>query len=761
MSKPGGALSPEQIKAAIEEELKKASPDWQLIEQWSRARVESDPDNVRFTVDAGHIQRLGAELVGKQDTALSELIKNAYDADATRVVLTFSKHHQPGGTLIIEDDGSGMQDEIIRSSWMRISTASKVDQPLSPLYRRVRAGRKGIGRFSVQRLGKWLYLETRPRGSTTGFRVKFSWDEEFRAGRDLNDVFSQIERFEKAAEECGTTLRIVDLRDGWSEAALAKVWRSVLLLQPPFPIARTDPAAEQPTSADPGFAVSINGTSRDAKRSEYSIETSFLSQAFATISASIGEDGRATVRVISPKSNLDDSQEFDQRFLVTGPVSLNASYFIYLPATLSGMNMTSAAELGRLFGGIRIYRNGFRVLPYGEAADDWLKLDIDVSRRDLLVPANNRNFFGHVELSTDVNPLFEETSSREGLLENEAYGELMQFVRHAVEWAAKRVAAARNRKQDAGQRDFIPEPRRPSEYIRTVRENFGLTSTSNPDAAQADRLLAKAEAIATEFEQRVEEQRAASLEYEEMLRLLASLGLSISVFGHEVKGARDALRARLDLLEDAIQTVSEASQKAALQRQFAELKVGSDRMFDIGGYISGLMSTTESRQLRSLSLSGALNRFATQFSEYMSRQAIEFEVDVEPPSLRTTPMHGSELDSVLLNFLTNSIKSMRNARVKDRKVRMDARQDGRYVVIGFEDTGPGITEADRNRVFDAFYTTTMAADEDGVAGPGTGLGLKIVSDIASSYGGSVSVEEASLGYGCRFEFRVLSLREEA
>lgn len=754
-------MNAEKIKAAIEKELKKPAPDWQLIEQLSRARVDSDPDNVRFTVDAGHIQRLGAELVGKQDTALSELIKNAFDADATKVELTFSNYSRPGGRLIIQDNGMGMQEEIIRSSWMRISTMSKVDQPLSPIYRRIRAGRKGIGRFSVQRLGKRLELETRPKGVAYGFRVTFSWDEEFRAGRDLNEVFSQIERFEKPTDDCGTILRIIDLRDGWSEAVLAKVWRSVLLLQPPFPIARTKPVGDGLPSEDPGFAVVINGVSHDAKRSEYSIETSFLSQAIATITASIDEDGCATVRVVSPKSNLDDSQVFDKRFLVTGPVSLNASYFIYSPETLSGMNQKTAAELGRRFGGIRIYRNGFRVLPYGEPADDWLELDIDVSRRHLLVPANNRSLFGHVELETDANPLFEETSSREGLLENEAYLELKEFVRDAVEWAVKRVAFVRNRKQDAWQRGFISEPRRPSEYLRSVREKIGISPTSSSDAAQTDRLLANAEAIATEFEQRVEERQAASLEYEEMLRLLASLGLSISVFGHEVKGARDALRARLDLLQDAISTIEDERSKTDIERQFEELKLGTDRMFDIGGYISSLMSTTESRQLRSLSVSGALQRFTDQFNEYMKRQKIAFEVDVEPISLRTAPMHGSELDSVLLNFLTNSIKSMRNARVKDRRVRMDARPDGRFVVIGFEDSGPGIASSDRERVFDAFFTTTMAADDDGLAGPGTGLGLKIVSDIASSYGGAVSVEDASPGYGCRFEFRVLALGDDA
>ncbi len=119
------------------------------------------------------------------------------------------------------------------------------------------------------------------------------------------------------------------------------------------------------------------------------------------------------------------------------------------------------------------------------------------------------------------------------------------------------------------------------------------------------------------------------------------------------------------------------------------------------------MSSTESRQLRSLSVLGALRRFADQFSDYMRKQAVSFDIDVQPPTLRTTLMHSSELDSVLLNFLTNSIKSMRQAKVLDRRVRMDARPDGAHLYHGFEDNGLGIDEKSRARVFDAFYTTTM------------------------------------------------------
>lgn len=745
-------MADKTVRELIAEELRKSDPDWSLIENASRGQVDSDPNTVRFTVDAGHIQRLGAELVGKQDTALSELIKNAFDADATSVTLTFRSQDRAGGSLTISDNGSGMSDDVIRSSWMRISTASKVDQPLSPLYRRVRAGRKGIGRFSVQRLGTRLRLETRPRGAQVGFRVFFNWDEEFRPGRDLNDVFSRIERFDKETGDMGTILEIDDLRDAWNDQAIARVWRSVLLLQPPFPIS-TRAADVADRRHDPGFGVVINGTSREDKKTEYSIERSFLSQAIATVTASVDDAGVAVVRVVSSKLDVDDTQTFTERYLVTGPVQFSAHYFIYGSDTLSGMTQNAAAEMGRTFGGLRVYRNGFRVLPYGQASDDWLKLDIDVSRRDLLVPGNNRNFFGHVELTTDDNPLFEETSSREGLLENEAFQELRRFVRNAVEWAAKRIAAVRNRKQDAGQKGFVAQPRRPSELLRGLIDGLGPTSQRAGIAPEA---VAAAAAVASEYEDKVEKERAAALEYEEMLRLLASLGLSISVFGHEVKGAKDSLSARMALLADVIAEVGEEGLQSRLERQHGQLQTASDRLFDIGGYIAGLMSSTESRQLRSLSVLGALHRFADQFSHYMRKQGVTFDIDVQPATLRTTLMHSSELDSVLLNFLTNSIKSMRQAKVTSRRVRMDAHPDGAHLVIGFEDNGLGIDETSRARVFDAFYTTTMAADDDGIAGPGTGLGLKIVSDIATSYGGTAVVADPSAGYTCRFEFRILA-----
>lgn len=717
--------------------------------------VQLDTDAVRFEVDARHIHRLGFELVGKQETALSELIKNAYDADSTRVTIDFSNYEHPGGHLIVTDDGHGMTEQVIRDTWMRLSTADKEDNPVSPGFCRSRAGRKGIGRFAVERLGKQLVLETRVEGAMQGTRVSFNWDADYTHGTALTRIPNRIERFDKSVEESGTTLIIDDLRDRWTEKQFERVWKSVLLLQPPFKVARKHRGRgdESFCLPDPGFEVVINGQTGEQQGEELSLEKNFLVHRVAVIRGRIGNDGKATFFVDSDKANLHDQQQDDApAYWLIGDLEFEVSYFIYSSEFISGVSVRKAQQIGETYGGIRIYRDGFRVLPYGEPHDDWLRLAYDTGRRSLLMPANNSNFFGHIDLSSTDNPYFEETSSREGLIENEAYEELQKLVRRCLEWAAKRMASVRGRKESASQKDFVSRLRKPSEATQELLEDLADTGeVGGPRIAETVQRLEEVKEEQQRFEAESEVREAEHARYEEMLRILASLGISIAVFGHEVKGAITHVRGAMSGVEDAIKHKGLAGGDIAANLESARTAV--DGLSELGGYVVDLVDQSKAKNKKEVALHAAINRFIDHFKAHLDARGVVFEVTVEPSFLRTTSMHRSEIDSVLFNFLTNALKSMDRANSRVRKIRITAQSRDGCAVISFQDTGGGIADEIRDRVFDAFFTTShYSADE--VAGPGAGLGLKIVHDIAAANGGFTRVADPDAGYACKLEFGV-------
>ncbi|MEN6420480.1 MAG: ATP-binding protein, partial [Smithella sp.] len=107
-----------KLKAELNRELQKENSDNNLILSLSQTIANLDENQIRFSIDAGIISRLGKELVGRLQTAVSELVKNAYDADATEVKLFFENASQEGGSLWIEDNGIGMTREQLINGFM-------------------------------------------------------------------------------------------------------------------------------------------------------------------------------------------------------------------------------------------------------------------------------------------------------------------------------------------------------------------------------------------------------------------------------------------------------------------------------------------------------------------------------------------------------------------------------------------------------------------------------------------------------------------
>jgi signal transduction histidine kinase len=707
-----------------------------------------------FGVDARHIRQLGQELVGDRVTAVTELIKNSYDADATQVRLSFTGAvGDTRGTLEVVDDGSGMTLDDLRGGWMRVSTARKEDEAVSPRFGRRRSGRKGIGRFATETLGRRLELRTTVSGDTARLVVIFDWENAYPAGEELSTIANRYTIETAPADEHGTRLRIVGLYDVWDMPARTRVNKAVRLLQPPFPVVPADRVVDSADGEpDPGFVVYVDVDGRPEKLAIDGYDD-FLAAATARMTATVDAAGAVTVMTDSPRLGLHRTAELSERFPGPGPFRVEASYFIFLNETLGSVTLTVARAMAAQYAGLRVYRDGLRVMPYGEIGNDWLGLDeLASSRSGVLVPVANNNWFGQIAISRVTNPDLRDTASREGIVDNDALRQMRGATRAALLKTATDVAEVRQRKVSSR------GPRAPTtrdELLRKMQKDIADVAERELSGSEATRLVdvvasaittSASEARASDSDERA--QVAALLGELELLRILASLGTSIAVFSHEVRSVLNTATAALDVVLHGFGEAG-AGGNAPID-SVHDARTAVQDLADLAAYIDAYVSASRRREREPQPLSAVLREFVDQLSGHLARN-VDFEVRVHPISLRTETMARSELVAVLINLLTNAVKAM-DAEGGERRISIDAAGEDREVVVRFQDTGAGINATLVDRIFDAFVTDTASSISE--LGAGTGLGLKIVRDIAEANGGSVAVADADDGYRTCFEVRL-------
>lgn len=390
-----------------------------------------------------------------------------------------------------------------------------------------------------------------------------------------------------------------------------------------------------------------------------------------------------------------------------------------------------------------MYRNGFRVLPYGERGDDWLSLDLSTRRRSILPTHTNQNFFGFVEISEDSGN-FEETSSREGLLNNDAFVELQNFIYRALVNAVVKIAEVRNVKIVSGQKQkengtWEDINVRIKNIVFTLSElDKELATGGNTVEAQRKRqkVIVNLKKEVDEVDKLQKKAQKKQIKDTAMLRVLGSVGLTVGQFIHEVKNHFISINKEIDLLNN-VSDIQEVHQHTAiLSSNFRNLNT-------YVSYFDKVISNNVVRELRPLDLRSEIGRFVNSMKEDLKRVGIELiEPIIHGYFLYTIPMHPSELSSVLFNFYTNSRKAIKRANANG-KIMIECGTSGDIVYLEFSDNGDGVPKEIEDRIFDEFFTTTSAKSLDSIDSTnevtGTGLGLSIVRDIVKSYRGTVRI----------------------
>lgn len=573
------------------------------------------------------------------------------------------------------------------------------------------------------------------------------------------EIASRLEHVPKEQEH-GTTLIIDELREGWSDQEIARVYRYIEDLIQPLSLFK-----KQLTSpSDPGFQAVFCRLIGGKEIVVASEEKMVFDYALATVTGEVDDIGRGKWSVKSPQLKLAESNRISTvehspgvAFEFIRDIKFTAYYFIWSTAYVAGHQLARLQELAAIRGGIRLYRNGFRVLPYGEASNDWLGLDAAYRKREVLPPIGNSNWFGFVEIHDTEGKCFDETSSREGLTKNVFYDELVEFLAGSLKAAVLRIAAARGKKQKAGQKGYKKKaPASPPAGLAQAAVDLRKTAESlqrDGDAAAARALQGVAiylETVAVESQNLIQELA--------MLRVFASLGLTIGIFTHEVRTRLTALRCDVHELFDTKSTKEEFEE--GLVTVDTHLKM----LQSYSSYFDSTISASVQRELHPQEVSEIVHSFVREFSPVIKRKGILFqEIDIEA-DLHTRPMHRSEWASILANLLTNSVKAIKRAGRGDKgKLLIKGWREGNTLFIDFCDNGDGIPKENEERIFDAFFTTTRIAksttsEVDELTG--TGLGLKIVYDIVSSTGGAIYVAAPPKNFATCFRIEIPAATEK-
>lgn len=758
----------------IREELSKILVDdptnYSKILELSSILSSFDNENVRFSVDAGVIDRLGSELVARQETAVSELVKNSYDADATKVNIKFENSDDIGGTLYIEDNGTGMNREQLINGFMRISSSSKIHNPFSDTYKRKRAGQKGIGRFAVQRLGEKLTITTQTENDNIALVLSINWNE-YANDLDLNSITNKIFSKSKTKDK-GTILKIEGLKDKWSEASIKRVYKYIGDILQPFPLSDIEEELDdEEFNLDPGFKVNFFKIVNGRQINIADEKTMVYNHATAIIDGWIDRDGFGLYSVESNKLAINeignissDPDKDDIPFSQLKNIKFRAYYFIYNTNLIPKMQETSIRKIARTQGGIRLYRNGFRVLPYGEPNSDWLGLDASAVKRSILPVHSNMNFFGFVELKDRENK-FKETSSREGLLENEGLIELRNFVYRTIITAIIKVAEVRNVKIVSGQKEYdgIYE----SVEVRIKNIAFTLEEldrelekeTGNIEVRKRrKKKIDQVKKEIAELQKAQEDEKEQFLKERSMLRVLSSVGLTIGLFLHEVK---DYI---LNMDNNVSFLIEKLNNDQVVLNRLTLLQSNIESFNTYTSYFDAVISQNVIRNLKPIDLKKTINTFWKTIENDLIKNNIKLdEPEIEGNYLFSCPMHPSEWSSILFNLFTNSKKAIKRSNHLGL-INIECGKFENKIYLKFSDTGDGIDEENRDRIFEEFFTTSSPNTVDNLniqnEYTGTGLGLKIVKDIISSYRGRIFVEEPKEGFSTTISIEIPAATEK-
>lgn len=724
----------------------------------------------------------GEEFTSFRDAAISELTTDAPEdlllqaralieaATSHEEVLSALQKAYDLSTIEVSDTGSGMSQSDLSNNFLVIGTPSRkreVDEALaqgatSTPY----LGEKGIGRLSAMRLGEKLRVET-ARSSDTNINIL---DIDWRAFADLDAMLEDIPVEPKIGHAkptvnwSGTTIIIGALAEDWTEQRVSRMVE--------YDFARlTDPFLDQKNR--PRIAIKWNNKrltipwmSQDLLshaharvKGTYEISKGVPALKCTLEALDLGFDHPKEVdealvtapdllgALIGPYGEIPDSA-----LVTVGPFSFEAHWYNRRRlGRIEGIGeMRTVRDLQEKWSGILLFRQGFRVFPYGDDEDDWLALDRKALRRSGYT-LNKTQFIGRVNISRTDNPNLVDQTNREGLRETPEQQVLlgiMQYVVQDLMFPFMRNVEKQYKAQKVDLSNAKTEVAKLESRANTALKR--LRSMPASDDVKNDKREAIEELEQTLFEfsefaqnarQRIEEVEQESRQMIEM----AGVGLMVEVVAHELARAAENALENLEILRKKDVTGEVRSSLEALR---SEMKSLTKRV-----RVLDPLSVSGRQRVEVFSLRELLADTEAAHEAQFSREGIKFKVDNPRNDIKIKAVKGMVVQ-IVENLISNSMYWLSNRSVRESSfvptIKISLHDHPPTLI--YEDNGPGIAPENADKIFKVFFSLKEKSKR-------RGLGLFIARECAEHNGGTLILDEESVSTTGRLNKFVFELPE--
>ena len=709
-----------------------------------------ETDDFTWNFDVNVFKLLGSQLISDKFTAIIELVKNSYDANATEVHIDFiDSHDLQNGKIVISDNGFGMSKDDIQNKWMKIGTNSKRNKSTTPEpFSRVFLGEKGIGRFAIEKISDHIFLESKEPKKNILHQLEIDWRDYEDAIKEekpplFTSIINKYSAFKSLSNDKiknqGTVLSFDALKEVWSSNDIKRLRRELAKFV--SPISNDDIAIENK------FKIYVK---EGAKKGHFDIsqheEVINNSLSYATIVHKITFDKKKNKQKElhwneeEKKLEILETNELDFGF-----IKMHIYYF-----DSKDKRKFKYAYQGKdlAIDGFKVYRDGILATPFVEIGNLDNKNRSINKYRDILGIDKRRwsNFFGKIdshdfigiiEITKKNNPKIKDLTNRQDFEATIEYLNLKEFViNQLIEIEKKLDFEKRLQKKEEFEKIENAELE-----LESIRENLASLIKRDPTLEENikpmySHLTEVSSALKTSSKEIVNLKEDLEKK-EELYFSLMSLQEYAANLAHMISNSLDKILRISRFFVKHLEKTKFYNKVLMLDSEL--IKLQEDANYMIAYAESG-------HKLKQFDLSELILKVFQRYDESFEEENILLQLS--KPESFIVVHNETFLRDIFNNLISNSRRALKKVDRSKKIIKCTAYREEDEFIILFSDNGIGIEDNIKVKIFDRYFSTTK---EEG----GAGIGLYVVKNNLKTLNGTIELIDSEFKeMGCTFKITI-------